>query len=140
MMILDTNVVSEFMRVSPDRRVVDWHRHQASGGMFVTSVTEAEVLAGVEILPAGKRRDQLRLLAKGIFGEDFKDRVLPFESSAASCYALMLAERRQRGKPIAPLDAQIAAIARSRRATVVTRNTKDFEDCGIGLVDPWTAI
>jgi predicted nucleic acid-binding protein len=82
-----------------------------------------------------------RLVAEieGMIGEDFGGRILPFDSPAAVAFAEIAAQRRQAGRPISQADAQIAAIARSRGATLATRNVPDFEGCGIEIVNPWTA-
>ncbi len=136
--ILDTNVVSEPMRPSPSRAVLDWLSESHEGGPpFVTTITVAEILFGIELLPGGKRRDQMLAQAEAAFAEDFVGRVLPFDEDAARAFPGIAVRRRAQGKPIADLDAQIAAIARSRDAILATRNTADFEGCGLRLVNPW---
>ncbi len=139
MIILDTNVVSELMKPAPSASVVGWIALQPALSLYTTSITEAEVLHGVMLLPAGKRRHGLQAAAEAMFGEDFARRVLPFGSDAARAYATIAAGRRRAGRPISHFDAQIAAIARSTRAALATRNTADFEACGITLFNPWTA-
>ena len=110
---------------------------QTAADLFTTTITIAETLCGIEILPKGKRRDQLLCEAEGMFGEDFSGRILTFDESAARMFALIATERRRRGQPIATFDAQIAAIARANGATLATRNTDDFEGCGVKIVNPW---
>jgi predicted nucleic acid-binding protein len=105
--------------------------------VFITTITQAEILYGLEVMPKGKRRTNLQFAIEAIFGEDFADRVLPFDSDAARAFASIAASRRALGRPIAQLDAQIAAIARSRSGTLATRDAHDFENCGIPLVSPW---
>jgi predicted nucleic acid-binding protein len=112
------------------------HTHE-SGPLFVTTITVAEILFGIELLPRGKRRDQMLTQAEAAFAEDFAGRVLPFDEDAARAFPEISVRRRAQGRPIADFDAQIAAIARSRDATLATRNTADFEGCGIRLVNPW---
>ena len=137
--ILDTNVVSEPMRPSPSSAVLAWlSENQGTGLLFVTTITMAETLLGIELLPRGKRRDQMLAQAEAVFAEDFTERVLPFDEDAARAFPEIVARRRAQGRPIADLDAQIAAIAHSRGAILATRNTADFEGCGIRLVNPWT--
>ena len=138
MIVLDTNVLSELMREAADRRVVTWLSGQASASLFTTALVEAEVLYGLAMLPTGKRRRALEEAAAGLFS-DFEDRTLPFDSSAAKSYAGIVVARRKAGRPISTADAQIAAIVRSRGARLATRNTSDFECCGIQLGDPWSA-
>jgi toxin FitB len=136
--ILDTNVVSEPMRSSPSAAVMTWLSQKPEDGhFFVTSITVAEILFGIELLPRGRRKDKMLTQAQATFAEDFAGRVLPFDEEAARAFPGIAAGRRAQGRPIAALDAQIAAIARSRDAILATRNTVDFEGCGVRLVNPW---
>jgi hypothetical protein len=137
MIVLDTNVLSEIMRPRPDAGVVRWIAAHALAELFTTSVTKAEVLYGIQLLPPGKRREGLRAEAEKMFDVDFAERVLAFGSDSASAFAVIAADRRSKGKPISDLDAQIAAIALTHKATLATRNISDFENCGIELIDPW---
>lgn len=134
--VLDTNVVSELMRVAPDVHVEGWVRAVPPAMVYTTSVTLAEVRFGIARLPAGRRRALLADAADDVFGA-FADRVLPFDAAAADHYADVVVEREQAGAPIAGFDAQIAAICRSRRAALATRNTDDFGRLGLDLIDPW---
>jgi predicted nucleic acid-binding protein len=137
MIILDTNVVSELMRPSPDATVVDWVARQAAINLYLSAVSEAELRYGVEILPSGERRDRLLDEVEGMLREDFAGRVLPFDSAAAQAYAVIAAARRAVGRPINHADCQIAAVARSRGASVATRDMDDFEGSGIPITNPW---
>ncbi len=136
--ILDTNVVSEPMRPSPSATVLAWLSRKPDGGnFFVTTITVAEIRFGIELLPAGKRHDRMLAQADATFREDFAGRILAFDEDAARAFPTIAAIRRARGRPISEFDAQIAAIARSRGAILATRNTADFEGCGVRLVNPW---
>lgn len=137
MIVVDTNVLSELAKVSPSRRVMDWWERHPPGELFITSVTQAETLLGIELLPAGRRRRQLEIAVQETFQISFEGRILPFDSEAAREFARIAAARRKAGRPISQADAQIAAIARSRGAALATRNTGDFEHCGVKLVNPW---
>ena len=137
MIILDTNVVSELMKATPAARVLGWVALQAATSLYTTSITEAEILHGVLLLPAGARRSRLQAAAEAMFSEDFGGRVLSFASDAARAYASIAADRRRAGRPHSHFDAQIAAIGRSARAAIATRNTADFEGCGVKLINPW---
>jgi predicted nucleic acid-binding protein len=137
MIVVDTNVIWELMRPDPAVIVVEWLAAQPREDLFLASVTIAEILYGVELLPQGKRRAGLLAAAEATFTADFSGRILPFEEAAAHFYAKIAAARRARGRPIAQVDAQIAAIARVRGAVLATRNTPDFEGCGIRLINPW---
>jgi predicted nucleic acid-binding protein len=105
-----------------------------------TSTKEAELRHGLALLPAGKRRRALTAAVEGILEEAFHGRVLPFDREAARAHATIAVERRAAGRPIAQLDCQIAGIARARGAAVATRNTKEFEGCGVVVIDPWVGV
>lgn len=139
MILLDTNIVSELLRLRPAPAVVAWIESLPSTSVFTTAVAQSEILYGIAILPAGQRRTSLGEAVRGIFEEDLGGRVLPFDGAAAEHYATIASARRATGKPISQRDAQIAAIGRSRGARLATRNIRDFVDCGLELVDPWNA-
>jgi predicted nucleic acid-binding protein len=104
---------------------------------ITTTITQADLLNGIEILPAGKRRPGLVAAVERILSDEFDGRILPFDENAASAFALLVASRDRVGRPISQLDAMIAAIARSRRCAVATRNTAGFEHCRTRVVNPW---
>ncbi|OYQ65709.1 VapC toxin family PIN domain ribonuclease [Pseudanabaena sp. SR411] len=137
MIILDTNVLSEFMRAVPNPAVMDWIGQQVSSEIFVTTITQAEMYYGLALLPMGKRRSDMERAVQQMFEQDFQERILSFDSAAALEYAKLASFRRQIGKPIAQADAQIAAIALSKKAILATRNIADFCDCQLTLVNPW---
>ena len=137
MIILDTNVLSELLKPAPSSEVITWLSGQASLRVFTTTITQAEILYGVELLPRGKRKSRLELLVATVLEHDFDARILPFDTEAARVFPKIVAARRTAGRPIAAFDVQIAAIAQSRNAAVATRNITDFEGCGIRLVNPW---
>ena len=139
MIILDTNVLSEIMRVNPAPSVARWIGRQIRTELFTTAVSEAEIFFGVQLLPPGKRRDALLSAAAAILADDFGQRILPFDSAAARAFSQIAAQRRSEGRPITDLDAQIVAIVLTHKAQLATRNLSDFENCGIGLIDPWQA-
>jgi len=138
MIVLDTNVISELFLLRPSSAVESWVADQPTASLFTTTVTEAEILYGVRLLPDGKRRRDLLAAIEPIFWEDFAGRVLPFDREAADAYATLAVDRRQSGRPISQFDAQIAGIALSRGAAVATRNVADFEGIGLTIIDPWT--
>ncbi len=137
MIVLDTNVLSELMSSSPNPAVRHWLAQRPSAQLFTTSISMAEILQGIELLPRGKRRDGLVVAAQTMFTALFPGRVLPFHEDAARAFAPIAANRRTRGRPISLFDAQIAAITQAHGATLSTRDTSDFEDCGIRLINPW---
>jgi hypothetical protein len=137
MIILDTNVLSELMRPKPAPQVSAWVAKQPTAELFTTSITEAEIFFGIELLIKGKRREGLLGAAEAMFAEDLGGRIVGFESDAARLFSKIAAHRRALGRPISHADAQIAAIARLRGAKLATCNVADFIDCGIDLVNPW---
>ena len=139
MIVLDTPVISELTRDRPRADVLAWLDEQPMRALFVTTVTEAEVLTGIAFLPEGRRKRILVDSAKRAFGALMRGRVLPFDSAAAQVYAEIAAARRAAGRPISQSDGQIAAIARARSMAIATRNVRDFEDMGIDIIDPWTS-
>ena len=137
MILLDTNVVSELMRPSPAADVVDWIAGRPVADLHLSTISEAELRYGAALLPPGQRREGLLAAIEGMLREDFEGRILSFDSAAARAYAAIAVERRSAGRPISHADCQIAAIARSRGASVATRDVDDFAGCGIDVVNPW---
>lgn len=136
LVVLDTNVVSELMRSRPDRTVVERLDELPQASLTTSSITVAEVMYGIERLPAGRRRSSYLSAASSIFDE-FRDRILPFDDAAARHYGRVVTERQDDGRPISSADAQIASICRDRGVVLCTRNIPDFEGLGLELIDPW---
>ena len=139
MVILDTNVVSELMRDTPDEHVYRWILEQAASEVYLSAITEAEIRAGIAVLPEGRRRRGHEAAAERILANEYSHRILPFDSLAARSFAVILAKRRTAGRPTQTADGMIAAIARSVGMAVATRNVADFEGCGIEVINPWAA-
>lgn len=135
--VLDTNVLSECLRAAPQPAVLAWFAAQPAEALFVTAVTQAEMMLGARLLPGGKRRAALEEAIRAMFDEDFAGRILPFDSAVVPDYVDIVSHRRAAGRPISQFDAQIAAIARRHGARLATRNAVDFEDCGLAVIDPW---
>lgn len=136
MTILDTNVVSEALRNPPDPAFIRWIDDQDRESLYLTTITVAELLFGVEQLPSGRRRQTLEA-SINLLIERFDPRILPFDKPAAAAFASISARRRALGRPIASADAMIAAIALTQQAAVATRDTAGFEHCGLRIVNPW---
>jgi hypothetical protein len=134
---LDTNVISELARRVPDPGVVSWLDSLEISDVVTTAVTAAELRYGIARLPDGHRKRELTAVIRGILTEDFHGRVLPFDERASVQYADIVASRERTGSPIGVADAQIAAICRDLSAILATRNTADFEETGIELINPW---
>lgn len=138
MILLDTNVLSEFMRAVPAPQVVRWLDAQPADRVWVSAITRAEIELGVALLPDGQRKLGLQIAAKAMFVEEFSGRCLPFDEFAATNYATIVALRTQLGRPISVEDAQIAAVALTHGLVLATRNTSDFELIeGLSVMNPW---
>ena len=136
--LIDTHVLSELMREKPDQQVLTWFSKQTPSQLHTSAVTHAEILTGIALLPAGKRREGMALAASQIFNEDFFGRCIVFGGLAVEHYALVKVQRQLAGRPIDIPDAQIAAIALAANLQLVTRNTKDFEGIdGLQVINPW---
>ena len=136
MIVVDTNVASELMRPAPSERVRDWVRGQPGRDLYTSAITLAEIRYGIERLPEGRRKIELRSTAVEVFGA-FADRVLAFDAAAAEQFSLIVSHRERLGMPIEGFDAQIAAICLARGAKLATRNVQGFRETGIGIVNPW---
>jgi predicted nucleic acid-binding protein len=136
--VLDTNVFSVLMRREPDATLTEWMNQQPIGSVWTTSITILEIRFGIDLLPVSRRRVQLEMAFARNLKEDLQERILDFDREAAYGAAALAARRQLTGRPIEFRDMEIAGIIASRRATLATRNTRDFEDLGIELIDPWT--
>jgi hypothetical protein len=136
--ILDTNVLSELMRPEPDQAVMKWFAQRTGILFYVTAITEAEILLGIALLPAGKRRTALTEAAEAMFRMEFAGRCLPFDTACAAQYAAIVVRRRKAGFSITTEDAQIASIALCNSYALATRNVKDFKNIDeLMLFNPW---
>ena len=138
MFVKDTSVASELMRPATTVAVAAWIGEHDAEDMYFTALNEAELLYGVAVMPTGSRRDTLEAAMPRLLGHGFRGRILPFDCAAARVYREIAAKRRHAGRPTAETDCQIAAIARSHGAVLVTRSVRDFEGTGLVLIDPWS--
>lgn len=137
MIVLDTHVVSEAMKPEPNAAVRAWLNQQSAETLYLSSVTLAELLFGIAALPDGKRKKKLSRVLDGVM-ELFQDRVLPFDTDAACCYAELAVAARRSGRGLPTPDGYIAAIAASRGFLVASRDTSPYEAAGLQVIDPWT--
>ncbi len=140
MFVLDTNVLSALMRPEPIPAVAAWIASRPLDLLFTAAVCQSEILAGLAILPDGRRRRDLEAAAWAMFAEDFGGRILPFDSECAVFYADLFVARRRMGRPATTIDLMVASIARTHGASVVTRDTGGFEGCGLSVIDPWNGL
>ncbi|MEM1093218.1 MAG: type II toxin-antitoxin system VapC family toxin [Bacteroidota bacterium] len=137
MIILDTNVISELMRPKPNKGVAAWLEAQDLLELATTGITVAEIQRGLMRLPDGKRRRGLEERFSAFIDEAFAERLLVFDKAAAYACGPVSAKRESQGLHADTVDMMIAAIATTAQAVLATRNTSDFEGCGISLVNPW---
>lgn len=137
MIIIDTNIISELMKANPASSVIAWIDRQETTQLYITTITLAEITYGLYALPQGNRRNSLEETFHKAIMEAFAHRILVFDQPAAFLYGKIMSQRKQLGRPLGVPDGQICAIASHHAATVATRNTRDFLDCGIELVNPF---
>jgi toxin FitB len=137
LIVLDTNVVSEMMRIAPDAKVEKWLDAQVADELWLNSIVIAELLFGAARLPDWAKKKQLLKSIQGTIEEDYAGRILSFDLEAAAAFAEISARCEEKGRPIDMADAQIAAICWIQDALLATRNTKHFEGLGLNLVNPW---
>jgi hypothetical protein len=125
------------MKPSPSLTVLKWLNQQYSNSLFVSTITLGEIEYGLRILPAGKRRYELKERFEQFILQAFRQRILVFDEAAARSYGEVMGHRKELGRPMSVPDGQIAAIARSRGFAIATRNTSDFEECGVDLFNPF---
>jgi len=137
MILLDTNIVSEFMRQKPNANVIAWLNQQHSSQLFLSSISIAEIGYGLFLLPDGKRKKQLQSQFNKFTQKAFSQRILDFTEESAKVYAKVMGKSRQAGRPMSVPDGQIASIALTQGYILATRNIKDFDGCGVELFNPF---
>jgi toxin FitB len=135
--LLDTNVVSELMRETPDSRVASWIAAQKAPQLCLTAIAIAEIQRGLARLPRGKRRQPLEENFAAFIQAAFRGRVFAFDETAAYAYGQIAEQRERAGLNADAVDLMIAAIAKVQNAAIATRNVRDFEGCGIRIINPW---
>ena len=125
------------MASSPPRVVIDWLNHAETATLHLSTITIAEIGYGLWILPDGKRRRSLEDRFHKFVAEGFEQRILAFDERAAELYPEVMGRRRAKGRALGSLDGQIASIARANELAVATRNVRDFEECGLVVINPF---
>jgi toxin FitB len=137
MIILDTNAVSEPLKPAPNVGYLQWFGAQASETLFITAITVAEMLTGIEKMPKGKRREAIYLAMTEHVFPLFQGRILGFDGDTAPAFATVVTGANRAGNDIAFADAAIAAIAIIHAYPIVTRNVRDYKGTGVEVIDPW---
>ncbi len=135
--LLDTNVVSEWVRPRPEKNVVEWLEDVDEERVYLSVATFAELRRGVELLPAGRRRDRLEDWIAGDLAARFDGRILDVDRHVADAWGRIMARSCRTGHAVGSMDAFFAATAECHELTLVTRNVRDFEGLGIPLHNPW---
>lgn len=137
MIIVVTNVISEVMRPERNQIVFQWMKRQPDEAIYLTATSLSELLFGIEIMPAGKRKDTLKNELHRIIEKRFESRIIPFDKKAAQAYAYLLSKARKAGKTVSNIDAQIASIAYIYGFSVATRDTAPFLALDVHVINPW---
>jgi predicted nucleic acid-binding protein len=137
MYLLDTNILSAMIRLVGDPAVATWLRGKPVGILHTAEIRQVETLGGQALLPDGRRIEAPTNAAEAMFQEDIADRVLPLDRTCAAAYARVLATTRREGRTVPTIDLMIAATAHRHDASIVTRNTADFDPCGVPVINPW---
>ena len=137
MIIIDTNIVSEFMTSQPDDSVLQWMNNQLANQLYLTTITIAEITYGLGIMPDGKRQKFLSESFAVFLKKGFTSRILSFDLSSAKLYGEIMSRRKIIGRPMSSFDGQIASIAKSTGFSIATRNVKDFKSVNIELINPF---
>jgi predicted nucleic acid-binding protein len=137
MIVIDTNVISELMKPSPQLSVVKWLDKQDVMQLFVSTITIAEISYGISVLPDGQRKRSIEDSFNKALNEAFKHRILSFDENAAHSYGKIMGHRKMLGRPMSIPDGQIAAIALTHNFSIATRNVRDFMDCEVGIINPF---
>ena len=137
MIFLDTNVLSALMQVAPDEAVARWLDQQPRESIWITTITVMEIRAGLQAMPAGRKKSALASALAVLLGEKIQGRIAVFDIPAAEEAAELMARRKLKGRPVDSRDTMIAGIAQASRATLATRNTAHFSDLSVPVVNPW---
>ncbi len=137
MILLDTNVISEPLRASADKKVTDWIDAQNIGTLYLSTIAIAEVRYGIAIMPDGKRKDLLHSSLEQRVIPLFENRILSFDLAASQSYATLRSNARAAGQAIAQADGYIAAIALAHGFAIATRDTMPFIAAGLTVINPW---
>jgi len=135
--LLDTNCISELVRIKPEPRVVSWMQATEETLLYVSVLTLGEIRKGLAGLPQGKRRTHLETWLEIELGARFAGRILPIDVSVADRWGLLAASAKREGRTLSAIDGLLAATALHHQLTVATRNTRDLDRTGVSTFNPW---
>jgi len=136
-LLLDTNVLSEVTKPSPDANVLGWLDRLDEDRTFISVVSIAEIRRGVALMDEGRRRDSLTEWLARELPQRFEQRVLPVDEAVALAWGDLMGVAKRRGRGLSSMDGLIGATAIAQSLTLATRNIKDFDGFGIDLYNPW---
>ena len=135
--LLDTCVVSELLKKDPDKKVLKWISEMDETSLYLSVLTFGEIHKGIEKLPQSKKKDRLHKWVNSDLRERFKNRILNFDLTSATKWGELQGKAELAGKPMSLIDGLISATGIVSDLIVVTRNTKDMEQSGVSLLNPW---
>lgn len=137
MILVDTNIVSEAMKLRPDLAVIAWMNAEAPDSLYICTPVLAELRYGIERLARGRRKELLAAGLDRVENDLYRGRILSFDQAAAANYGRLTVNREQQGRRMEQMDALIAAIALTHGAIVATRDVSDFADLGLEVINPF---
>jgi toxin FitB len=135
--LLDTCVLSELTRQSPSPSVIRWISKQPETSCYISALTIGEFMRGIHRLPDSTKRSKLKNWMQNDLLIRFKNRIIAIDEAIATRWGILIAETSARGRILPTIDSLLAATAQQHELTLVTRNTKDFYDIGVKLLNPW---
>ncbi|MGH6934211.1 MAG: type II toxin-antitoxin system VapC family toxin [Dongiaceae bacterium] len=135
--LLDTNVVSEFVKARPSPQLALWLDATSEDELYLSVVTVAELRFGIESMPRGQRRDALMIWLYDQLIQRFERRILAVDQAVAEAWGVVMGRARKAGRPMAAMDGIFAASSEVHGLTLVTRDARDFQGAGISLLSPW---
>ncbi len=137
--LLDTNCISELVRPKPEPSVLEWMEAADEATLYLSVLTVGEIRKGVAGLAQGKRRTQLETWLEVDLQARFSGRIVPIDAAIADRWGLLTAEAKRKGNPLSVIDGLLAATALHHNLTVVSRNSSDFTNTQVPVVNPWEA-
>ena len=134
--LLDTCVISELVKNSPDKNVINWLNSTPTEKLYLSVITIGEIRKGLTKLPDSKRKDLLINWLNSLL-EDYQNRILTIDLAAAENWGILQAKAEKEGNPMPSIDSLIAAIAHTHNLVLVTRNVSDFKPSGVPIKNPW---
>jgi toxin FitB len=137
--LLDTNCISELVRVKPEPRVLEWMEAADEGLLYLSVLTLGEIRKGLAGLSQSKRRTHLEAWLEVELQARFSGRILPIDAAVADRWGVLAADAKRKGTALSTIDALLAATALHYNLTIVSRNVSDFANAHVPVLNPWEA-